>query len=530
MVSPATSKIFTREATGLVRSVSSIDLLIFGIALFGYQFDLYFMANLAPVIGGNLGIGFILFFIPMAAFTLIYYVFTTIMPRSGGDYVFVSRMLHPSLGFVSNLSFTVSIILFVSINAGLIFSVALPILFGYLGVIYNVPSWTNIGSTLSNPYLLFSGGLLIIVVAGLGALRSVRFYLAMQKLMFIAIIAGAIALVVGLLLTSHNSFVSSFNAFSSSYTGKSFDYYDNVTSTAKAVGWSLPDTTSLLPSLMLFPVLGPIYFNYVTVLGGEVRQAKKSILVSVVGGTLIVYVGYIVTLFLLYNVAGFTFLSSINYLIFNAPSKIPLPAIPYAGLLVSIGTNPVIATIINLCSLVQLIAFIPGVYIMASRSFFAYSFDRVLPSWFSEVSKRTNSPTNAVLASIIVAVIFFFAITIPLTAPYIFLLTSIAAVWGAIFPLSMLAISAILLPRSHPKYQALSPMKGLPLQLAGLIALAFMILLLYLELTFPIYGANNPFALGLMVVSTLLVGLIYIIARVRRGAEFGLAFKEIPPE
>src|SRR5919202_1436286 len=58
-------ELFTRNATGLVRELSAFD-----------------------------------------AFNLVYLYFTTLMPRSGGDYVWVSRTLHPSLGFIVNFSLT----------------------------------------------------------------------------------------------------------------------------------------------------------------------------------------------------------------------------------------------------------------------------------------------------------------------------------------------------------------------------------------------------------------------------------------
>src|SRR6266446_4210978 len=88
---------FTRNATGLVREVSMWDALIMNVAV-----GSVFLLLQAPAIfpGGSMVLSVVIGTVIMA-FTLlwVYSEFAAAMPRSGGDYVFVSRALHPFLGW-----------------------------------------------------------------------------------------------------------------------------------------------------------------------------------------------------------------------------------------------------------------------------------------------------------------------------------------------------------------------------------------------------------------------------------------------
>src|SRR5437879_12416100 len=123
---PAVSRdLFVRNATGLVRELNAFD-----------AFNLVFSAVLIPV-GITQVMGFTPQFWPHAnmlasfaiatplvlCFGLVYLYFTQLMPRSGGDYVWVSRTLHPSLGFLVNFSLTFVFLTWVAFNFTFMLSV-----------------------------------------------------------------------------------------------------------------------------------------------------------------------------------------------------------------------------------------------------------------------------------------------------------------------------------------------------------------------------------------------------------------------
>ncbi len=126
---PTSSRnLFVRNATGLVRELSAFD-----------AFNLVFSAVLIPIgitevmsftpqfwPHANMLVSFLLATPLVAACGLVYLYFTVIMPRSGGDYVWVSRTLNPFLGFFANLSLTFVFLTWISFNFTYMLSVVLP--------------------------------------------------------------------------------------------------------------------------------------------------------------------------------------------------------------------------------------------------------------------------------------------------------------------------------------------------------------------------------------------------------------------
>jgi APA family basic amino acid/polyamine antiporter len=107
MSNQAGSKIFARDATGLTRQIGAWDAFLGNILAMGVSYFFvfaYFASLLFP--GANLPVTVFVTLIPGIVVALLYYLFTVAMPRTGGDYVWTSRILHPSLGFMTNVVLT----------------------------------------------------------------------------------------------------------------------------------------------------------------------------------------------------------------------------------------------------------------------------------------------------------------------------------------------------------------------------------------------------------------------------------------
>ena len=132
----STSSLFLRNATGLVRELTAFDAfnLVFSAVLvpIGFMDVMAFAPQFWP--RANLFLAFLIAAPLLTCFGLVYLYFTVLMPRSGGDYVWISRTLNPFLGFVVNVSLTYVFLTWVAFNFVLILKVLMPALAYVAGI------------------------------------------------------------------------------------------------------------------------------------------------------------------------------------------------------------------------------------------------------------------------------------------------------------------------------------------------------------------------------------------------------------
>ena len=103
----AGGELFVRRASGLTRTVSPWTALVYAFVGPGMTSAFLYYSQMQTVYVGALG-----WVTSFAIFTLfpvaIIYVFMSMsMPRSGGEYIYVSRILHPLLGFIACWTLTI---------------------------------------------------------------------------------------------------------------------------------------------------------------------------------------------------------------------------------------------------------------------------------------------------------------------------------------------------------------------------------------------------------------------------------------
>jgi amino acid transporter len=106
----ASAKLFVRQSSGLVRSVSVTNALFFNVAAFvGVGLTLYpifYSLGFVPIwkFAGISSYAWaaIIAGLFCAVLAMIFASLTSVMPRSGGDYVFTSRIVHPFLGWLES--------------------------------------------------------------------------------------------------------------------------------------------------------------------------------------------------------------------------------------------------------------------------------------------------------------------------------------------------------------------------------------------------------------------------------------------
>ena len=142
MSSPSKTDVFARKSSGLVRAASAFDasLVNLYVATFPIMVSFILAIVLPFYAGANVYLTLLIGALVAMPILITYAVASAALKRSGGDYVFISRMLHPALGFAANFVFVLFQILFLT-SAGYYFCQwCLAPLFRVLGAYWATPN------------------------------------------------------------------------------------------------------------------------------------------------------------------------------------------------------------------------------------------------------------------------------------------------------------------------------------------------------------------------------------------------------
>jgi basic amino acid/polyamine antiporter, APA family len=526
--------VFVRESTGLVRNISTLDAFFASFSFVAIPLALVTYTT-GPFLfpGADLALSTVLTTLLSVPIAVMFTLFGWALPRSGGDYVLNSRILHPVIGFAMNFNMMFWFLFFIGFEANWVSTLAIsPSLF-IIGSVTSNQSLINLANLFSQPQYALLVGLVCVVAFTLVMLKGVRASFRVTRIAFLVSLAG-VAIGIGLLAANTNAdFVANFSKFAS---------YSNITATAHNLGYSSSGPNPLLATFGIMPF---IYlttgFAFVTVYyGGEVKSIKKSMLYSQLGVAIVS--GLVLTLIaaLVVRDFGYDFLGSISFLQSTGASQYPFSTItPYFNLFLSmLTTNQVILWLLGLTYVATFFAiFLPSM-MAVSRAIFAWSFDRVIPSRFTNVSNRLAVPVYTILA---MSLVWAVSLALYTYGPPSFISLASGATVGENLTLIVVCIAAIIFPFRKRELYASSPAKinvgPVPLiSIAGAISLAFILLLQYFLLSNPLYGvlgANQLFIFGTIGVVIALGFAIYIASyyyNKRRGIDITLAFNEIPPD
>src|SRR5438445_13345029 len=97
--------LFLRNATGLVKAWSTLDAFIYSFwSINLITLGLYGMSFVYTVPDGQLVAGILLFGVLVTFLVITYALLVSVMPRTGGDYAWQSRVLGGALGFVLSIT------------------------------------------------------------------------------------------------------------------------------------------------------------------------------------------------------------------------------------------------------------------------------------------------------------------------------------------------------------------------------------------------------------------------------------------
>ena len=519
-ISGSTS-LFVRNATGLVRELSPFDAfnLVFSAVLIPVGITQVF--SFAPTFwpGANVLVSFLLSIPLVLCFGLVYLYFTVAMPRSGGDYVWVSRILGPGVGFLTNLALTFVFTTWVSFN----FTTMMTLLLPGLGFVAGF-SWSPNQLT---QFLIAT--VLTIVFAALmvlGTRRVARYMIVTFGIVWV----GMAIWLIGLALTSHNAFVANFNAHSGITLNQ-------VAAAASKAGYSPGNAIDWGGTIFAIIYAFQVFtgFQWTGYFAGEIKNVRRTAITSIIGALVISSVLYVLATFLVYNTYGFANFGSIVYLGFNTQNS-PLGFAPYLPALVKFLVLPgFLQVFVAFCFVLSVLWWTPTGFLIATRNLFAWSFDRLAPARVAEVNDRLHTPVVAtVVVALWVEVLNYLNIYQGLSA----LLINVIAVMAVAF--IAVALAAILMPFTRPNLFNSAPamvrasIGGIPwLTIAGVVMLLSWAFVLYVTFATTAFGQVAPISMIEAFAVPILGAIYYLVIRMvreRQGIHLKAAFQEIPPE
>jgi amino acid transporter len=441
--------IFARKATGLVREGNASSVLIYNINFVSIGLMLVFALTVIPAFypGANVEGTFLSALIVVLPTSFVFALLAAAMPRSGGDYVYVSRILGPSWGMMSSLNNTIWWILYGGVPSAFFALYGLSPLLRGLGILVNNTTLVRYGNNLSTPTGEFIVGTLLIIVLVAIFATGLNFYFKIQNVLFVIAMIGILVTVGILLTTNHADFVAAFNHYLNR-TGHP-NAYRAVMAAASKKGFTTAPFSfywTLIPITWIYLEL--VFNQSSAYIGGEVRRPGRVQLWSIpVAAVLSTGIAMIVA-WQLARVVGTSFLGALS---FNNGAAIGFGSTPvYTELVGYASRNVVLGLIVTFSFLFWSYSWLPGQILNASRNLLAYGIDGVMPSWLGRVSTKRHTPVNALIVMGIGSIAATWLYTRP-TGPF----KTLTGIFGFVLSFLIVSLAAMLYPyRQRAAWQA----------------------------------------------------------------------------
>ena len=194
----ADKRIFLRKASGLIRTAGLADTFIYNLGVVSIGLGVGSMLYYGPAFypQGNLIWGCIIAGIAMAMISFGFITWTVTLPRSGGIYVFGSRILPPSLALTMSLVEITAWLFYCAIAAYWMVPLALAPMFAGLELLTGNETYLAISKWMLQPWATFLIGSVILILSQIVLSYGMRFYLTLNKWVFIIAMASTVFLIV----------------------------------------------------------------------------------------------------------------------------------------------------------------------------------------------------------------------------------------------------------------------------------------------------------------------------------------------
>src|SRR6267143_5227115 len=404
--------LFLRNATGLVKAWSTFDAFLYSFwSVNLITLGLYGMSFVYTVPDGQLLAGILIFGVIVTFLVITYAGLVSVMPRTGGDYAWQSRILGGGVGFVLAITgWWFTLWLWTPIYANIL------IVQFFAPLAYTL-GWTGVATFFGSKTGIFVSCLIVLAFVSWVITLGMEGYAKIQRFCFWLGMGGLIVMLGLLLFASHQAFVDAFNREAASLFGATGNAYQATLDAATKGGttgvgfgnFGITSTFLLLPFLafyLLWPVWGATLY-------GEVRGAKeyRKVFNAMFWGLWVTVALVAVIILLIVKTIGWDFYYAANASYWNSIFLAGSPAPP-----VGIWPYPVMLAgwLVNNHLFQALLIAVMGLwffgwagtlFLSSTRVIFAAAFDRVLPEWAANISAKRRVPYGSLILMIVPSLI-----------------------------------------------------------------------------------------------------------------------------
>lgn len=563
-------KLFTRQSSGLLREVSVTNALFFNAAAFmgtgvGWYATFYSLAFVPIGIAGFTTYGWAAVIVGVAGvlLSLIFASLTTVMPRSGGDYVFTSRFVPkvgPFLGWLESFTLVFASIAIVAFEVPVVLR-TLQISGRIIGIgtgsgfFEDANGWYAQGGVITGWPGFIASLVVIALIFWVVIQPTRRLHRIVTALAAIAIGSAILMFIAGTIFIHRSSFEANLPTYAD---GVTIDQLRTAASDNGVLGSGVQVFNSLFPFVLGIVLLNYIGFQYSAYIAGEVRgNIRRGILIAVMGALVIAVLTNSVFVDVLSRKLGLPGQLGWGVLFWSGDPATPLGqpnTLPLTATIASPGLWP-IWLVVSLGGVVSPFVLCPAYLAFISRVGLAWSLDRQVPEWFGKVNERLRAPVNMILTALgvvtILAILQNFALLPENIAPG-GKLNLVATLWFSIL-MAMLTwimpgVNAIVAPYTRPDLVGNAPWRA-ALPVLGAVWLVFSAVIYWFAGIKPIgdairlaiepgsgetlLGYLNRSGISFTIGAIVIAVVIFIVMAARNraaGVDTAMMYRQIPPE
>ena len=463
------------------------------------------------------------------ALTATYSILSAAFPRSGADYVYNSRILNAPIAVMTDFLY-MSILAGTMAPLGILSINFIQDMFQVEGLATGNAAYTSIASTLGQPLVVFTVTTIMVIITLLFLVGRLRTF---ARLNLVVVAANILLFLVVLAIVGATSTATYQTEFANLFHVS----YQKIISTAQSAGMGSTGGSGISwygSSTLIYWATGAFLPTFVA---GEMKKPGKSLVGATLLAQLVMIAFYVLAGLIAFTTFGSLFTYSESYLVAHAMLPFPTTTGNLLYLMAPAIGNPALIAIIYVFFAAG--GFMVGALTMglSTRKFLAWSFDRLIPARFADVSPRFNSP---IFSSIVIGIIAEFFVALVVYGPGLYAVVSglgvlaLSVVWG------VSGISAVVLPLRKRLFESTPgwvqrKVAGIPVvsMIGGFLLISLEAFLTVGQLI-PTVQGGLPVYPTIWTISTMIVGLVLYFAakayRRRDGIDLALVYKEIPPE